>query len=246
MSQIDATFDFTSDVTPPPRRSRRRALPPVRVAIAHDAAFRFCYADLPAVLQELGADVSFFSPMRDAAPPPCDALYFPGGYPELYARELSANTAMPGALRQLAQRGVPMYGECGGFIYMMRDLVDHDGTRWPMAGLLPLSCRMGTRWAALGYRCCEGRFRGHEFHYGQIENSPTGQAPLCPSLWQSVKDGSGNELGPQGCCRGSVCGSWIHLAPEGARPFWRAWLDLARAGRATPHGHITATGTEQA
>ncbi len=228
-------------MTPTPRRARRRNARPVRVGIAHDAAFRFCYADLPALLQELGAEPHFFSPMSDTAPPHCDALYFPGGYPELYARELSANTSMLTALRALAQQGVLMYGECGGFIYMMRELVDHDGGRWPMAGLLPLSCRMGPRWAALGYRLCEGKYRGHEFHYGQIGNA-TEHIPL----WQSVRDGSGNELGPQGCRVGNISGSWVHLAPEGARPFWRAWLDLARAGRATPPGHITATGTKQA
>lgn len=205
----------------------------LRVGIAFDAAFRFCYADVPALLQELGAEVRFFSPLQDAAPPAhCAGLYFPGGYPELFAQQLAANRPMRESLRTLASQNVPMYGECGGFLYLMRELVDNEGHSWPMTGLLPLACRMGRRWAALGYRLCEGTYRGHEFHYGQIEDAPTAPAPLCSShkqsLWQSVKNGSGQELGPQGCRIGNIAGSWVHLAPEGARGFWRAWLHSLR------------------
>ena len=204
----------------------------LRVGIAHDAAFRFCYADMPSLLQEMGAETVFFSPLNDATPPAdCDGLYFPGGYPELYAQQLAGNTSMSAALRTLASQGVPIYGECGGFIYLMRGLVDNNGHSWPMTGLLPLACRMGSRWAALGYRLCEGIYRGHEFHYGSIENAQSALPPLCPPLWQSVKDGLGRELGPQGCRMGQVTGSWVHLAPEGARGFWRNWLHALRARR---------------
>ena len=99
--------------TSTPKRTRRP-----RVGMAWDAAFSFCYADLPPLLAELGAELVFFSPLRDAAPPRgCSALYFPGGYPELHAPQLSTNVHMLDALRALARNGLPIYGECGGYIY---------------------------------------------------------------------------------------------------------------------------------
>ncbi len=126
------------------------------VGMAWDAAFSFCYADLPALLTELGADVVPFSPLRDGAPPSgCTALYFPGGYPELHAEELAGNTPMLQALRGLAHRNLPIYGECGGYIYLMQSLRLEDASEsreYTMAGLLPLSCAIGRSRTALGYR----------------------------------------------------------------------------------------------
>ena len=224
------------------RRARRTAGRP-RIGIARDAAFSFCYADLPALLAELGAEPVFFSPLADAAPPPdCAGLYFPGGYPELHAGELAANTSMLAALRALAAKGLPMYGECGGYIYLMREL-EADGRRHALAGLLPLACHMGGRLAALGYREAEpmpgwlpeGKspclVRGHEFHYASLATPelPKGCAPL----WR-VRDAAGKERAPEGCRVGRVAGSWLHLYPEGSRRFWRAWLALARAAA---HNH---------
>ena len=211
-----------------------------RLGVAWDAAFSFCYADLPALLRELGAELHFFSPLRDAAPPSgCDGLYFPGGYPELHASALAANTAMRASLRALANQGMPVYGECGGYIYLMRAL-RLDGRDYPMSDLLPLTCLMGGQRAALGYRaaralsgwpvaCAPGlpgtatvlQARGHEFHYGHLEETklPSG----CVPLWQ-LSDSKGAILGPEGCRLGSVAGSWLHLYPEGSRRVWRAWL----------------------
>ena len=129
----------------------RRGLRPL-VGMAWDAAFSFCYADLPATLQELGAELVFFSPLKDKAPPRgCHGLYFPGGYPELHAQALAANGSMRDALQRLAARGVPIYGECGGYIYLMHS-VRHAGKAHAMSGLLPLHCEMGETRAALGYR----------------------------------------------------------------------------------------------
>ena len=126
------------------------------IGMAWDAAFSFCYADLPALLAELGADVVPFSPLRDAAPPQgCTGLYFPGGYPELHAEELGANLPMLRRLRALAQKSLPIYGECGGYIYLMRSLRlegQPELREYAMAGLLPLRCVLGKTRAALGYR----------------------------------------------------------------------------------------------
>ncbi|MFT4302214.1 MAG: hypothetical protein QM579_10735 [Desulfovibrio sp.] len=126
------------------------------VGMAWDAAFSFCYADLPALLTELGADVVPFSPLHDAAPPSgCTALYFPGGYPELHAEELAGNASMLQALRGLAHKNLPIYGECGGYIYLMQSLRlegQSDTRKYVMAGLLPISCTIGNSRTALGYR----------------------------------------------------------------------------------------------
>jgi cobyrinic acid a,c-diamide synthase len=215
------------------RKPAYRACPAagIRVGIARDAAFSFCYADLPDLLVEFGARCVFFSPLADAAPPSCDALYFPGGYPELHAGALAANTAMLSALRRVAARGTPVYGECGGYMYLMRSLRS-SGVEYVMSGLLPLDCEMDGKWAALGYRAVRalpdgaGRgglwARGHEFHYGRI----VGMRPLecaCSPLWR-VYDSRGEDLGEEGCRKGNVSGSWVHLYPEGARAFWKLWL----------------------
>ena len=133
-----------------------RGAPRPLIAMAWDAAFSFCYADLPALLTELGADLVPFSPLRDAAPPQgCTGLYFPGGYPELHAEELGANLPMLRRLRALAQQNIPIYGECGGYIYLMRSLRmegQPELREYAMAGLLPLHCVLGKTRAALGYR----------------------------------------------------------------------------------------------
>ena len=220
-----------------PSRRHRPKSPGPRIGIARDAAFSFCYADLPALLTELGAEPVFFSPLADAAPPEgCAGLYFPGGYPELHAEALAANAPMLAALRELAGRGLSVYGECGGYIYLMREL-ELDGRHHKLAGLLPLACRMGERLAALGYREATPfpgwlpeektpiLVRGHEFHYARL-NSPE-LPPACAPLWR-VTDAAGNLRPPEGCRVGRVAGSWLHLYPEGSRRFWKAWLTLTR------------------
>ena len=213
-------------------RRRRRLV----VGLAWDEAFSFCYADLPAVLHELKAQVVTFSPLRDAAPPDeCAGLYFPGGYPELHAPRLAANTAMRATLHGLAARGMPMYGECGGYIYLMQS-VQIAGQNHAMSDLLPRSCAMGASKAALGYRAALAApgwpainqpgsrplwVRGHEFHYAREEETPL--PPACHPLWK-LHDSQGHFLRDEGCRLGSVAGSWLHCYPEGSRRFWRAWL----------------------
>jgi cobyrinic acid a,c-diamide synthase len=212
----------------------------IRVGIARDAAFSFCYADLPDLLAEFGAQSVFFSPLADATPPRCEALYFPGGYPELHARELASNTAMLEALRDMAERDRPVYAECGGYIYLMRSL-RYGGMEHALSGLLPLACVVGESRAALGYRGVRAlpgwprrlraagdgfgggvlRARGHEFHYGKLEEAVL--PAECAPIWR-MYGGAGEDLGFEGCRRGSVAGSWVHLYPEGARRFWKAWL----------------------
>lgn len=205
-------------------------LPPhtVTVAIARDEAFGFCYADLPLMLAELGAKVVYFSPLRDATPPPCDGIYIPGGYPELYGERLSSNGSMLAAVRSLGQAGMPIYGECGGYMYLLEYLVDGEGRRWPMAGLLPGGSTLGRRFAALGYRTATGGWlkgiaHGHEFHYAR------GGAGMQP-LW-ALADSRGEPVTSHSDRRGNVFGSWVHLYPEGSGTFWVQWLELVRGRR---------------
>lgn len=181
----------------------RRRLRPGRadrplLGMAWDAAFSFCYADLPATLQELGVDLAFFSPLKDKAPPQgCRGLYFPGGYPELHARALAANAPMREALRRLAARSVPIYGECGGYIYLMHS-VSHAGQTYPMSGLLPLHCVMGQTRAALGYRAALA-LRGWPGRAGQARaNARPALQETAAEKAESAARGAPNSSQPAG------------------------------------------------
>src|SRR4029077_2192267 len=136
-----------------------------------------------------GAETSCFSPLADEAPDKAaDAIYLPGGYPELHAGKLAGNRGFLSALRAAAERGTTIYGECGGYIVLGEGLADATGTRHTMAGLLPLETSFAERKLHLGYRTATlttatplgpsgARFRGHEFHYARIMAEP-GNMPL--------------------------------------------------------------------
>ncbi len=189
-----------------------------RIAIAHDAAFCFLYPDMPDVLSEMGAECVFFSPLKDTKlPANCSVIYLPGGYPELFAKELSENTTMLQSIASFASNGERIYAECGGYIYLMKDL-EYAGKNHKLCNVLPISAHMGERKAALGYRqvCFQHKWgRGHEFHYTQSTSSTSG----LPPLW-SVYDRQGLPLTGQevlGVVKANVLASWIHLYPEGSR-----------------------------
>ena len=253
----DRFFPLAEASPPQSNNGPTRRKPAARelvVGLAWDQAFSFCYADLPAMLHELRARVVTFSPMRDSAPPAaCSGLYFPGGYPELHAPALATNASMHAALQSLAGRGMPIYGECGGYMYLMRAIQpagqptrqqdgQQGGQAYAMSGLLPRSCSLGQTRAALGYRAGLAAaswletgsptrplwVRGHEFHYAQEEASPL--PPACQPLWK-LYDSQGTFLRDEGCRLGSVAGSWLHCYPEGSRRFWRAWLRTCAAYR---------------
>jgi cobyrinic acid a,c-diamide synthase len=187
------------------------------VAVARDDAFRFAYPTLLDDWRQNGAATSFFSPLADeAAPAEADAIYLPGGYPELWAGRLATAGAFFAGLRRAATKGKPVYGECGGYMVLGDGLVDGDGRRHAMAGLLPLETSFAERRLHLGYRCATAlaetplgpagsRFRGHEFHYASVVREAAAEP-----LW-SVADGAGDDLGCCGLRRGSVFGSFIHL-----------------------------------
>lgn len=193
-------------------------IPPLgaRIAVARDAAFAFAYPGVLADWRDQGAEISVFSPLDDQAPGmDSDAVYLPGGYPELHAARLAAGSGFLGGLRALAVKGAHIYGECGGYMVLGRAIVDGQGQAHPMAGLLPVVTSFEKPERHLGYRRMTmadahplgghgARFRGHEFHFsGEIER---GAVPL----W-IADDASGLNLGSSGCREGSVSGSFIHL-----------------------------------
>lgn len=143
----------------------------VRIAVAKDAALSFLYRANLELLEEMGAQLAYFS-ILDGAPPACDALYLPGGYPELHAEKLAANKAMKAAVQRQHQAGRPIVAECGGMMCLGRGMALVDGTRHEMCGLLPVEISMQRRLAAIGLqeiRLPEGTLRGHTFHYSRMD-----------------------------------------------------------------------------
>ena len=190
-------------------------LPPLgqKIAVAKDVAFSFAYPHILQGWKTAGAAISLFSPLRDEAPNlDCDAIFLPGGYPELHAGSLSQNRKF---LDGLKNSRVLIYGECGGFMVLGDALIDAKGQSHAMAGLLPLTTSFASRKLHLGYRQLTTLggpwtkpLRGHEFHYSSIENE--GKADR---LFKT-SDATGQDLGEIGLKRGNVMGSYAHIICE--------------------------------
>ncbi len=158
--------------TAPEAPALPRWLAGVRIAVARDAAFAFAYRANLDLLQALGAELCFFSPLADERLPEADSLYLPGGYPELHLQTLAANTAMREAIRAHHAAGKPLVAECGGMLYLLESLTDRHGQRAAMAGVLPGHARMQERLVNLGLHAAplpEGEIRGHTFHHSMLE-----------------------------------------------------------------------------
>ena len=159
---------------------------PVRIGVAWDEAFCFYYADNLELLKAIGAELVFFSPLRDPdLPERLDGLYLGGGYPELYAQLLAENGAMRRAVRNAVKNDMPVIAECGGFLYLQQSLADKNGRTFPMAGALPGEGKMTDRLIRFGYvdllsrreqmLCPEGgTIRGHSFHYSETTQNGEG------------------------------------------------------------------------
>jgi len=145
-----------------------------RIAIARDAAFSFIYPANLACLTAMGAQLRFFSPLRDQALPECDAIWLPGGYPELHLEALAANTAIRKAIQAHFSAGKPIHAECGGMLFCLEELADHAGTRGQMLGLMAGQAVMHKRLVALGLQkvCLPGgMLRGHTFHHSSLDTT---------------------------------------------------------------------------
>lgn len=195
--------------------SPQEALPPpaARIAIAKDAAFGFGYDHLIRGWQRQGAAITVFSPLANEAPAK-DAswVFLPGGYPELHLGPLNAAEAFKSGMHHLAKAGVPIYGECGGYMVLGQAIIGKDGQRTPMLGLLDVETSFAAPKLNLGYRRlqCLGEIGlpretlGHEFHYTTAITT-TG-APLF-----EAEDRDGNSIGSVGLIKGNIAGSYMHL-----------------------------------
>jgi len=194
--------------------------PAQRIALARDAAFSFAYPHLLEGWRRAGAELLPFSPLADEAPPEADLVWLPGGYPELHAGRLAAAGIFLDGLRRHAETR-PVHGECGGYMVLGTALIDADGRRHAMAGLLGLVTSYARRRLHLGYRravltapmpgqAAGATLYGHEFHYSTILDQP--DAPLA-----RVTDAGGDAVAETGSVRGQVAGSFFHLIAE-ARP----------------------------
>jgi cobyrinic acid a,c-diamide synthase len=184
-----------------------------RMAIARDAAFSFLYAHQLADWRKAGAAISFFSPLADEGPAAdADAVFLPGGYPELHAGRIAAAGGFRSAMAAAAARGAFIYGECGGYMTLGEGLEDAAGVRHRMLGLLALETSFARRALHLGYRRVAAlgeftpgrRFTGHEFHYS-LALREEGERLF------TATDATGLDLGPQGLRAGRVAGSYLHL-----------------------------------
>jgi cobyrinic acid a,c-diamide synthase len=192
------------------------SLPPLgqNLTIARDTAFAFAYRHLLADWQAAGASLSFFSPLDDEPPEThADAVYLPGGYPELYAGQLAGADRFKAGLQAAAARGALIYGECGGYMALGEALIDGDGTRHAMAGLLPLVSSFEQRKLNLGYRLVRplgnapfpATLSAHEFHYSTIVSEGAGDRLF------AAETVDGQALGEIGMRRGRVMGSFAHI-----------------------------------
>ncbi|WP_240232394.1 cobyrinate a,c-diamide synthase [Devosia lacusdianchii] len=191
------------------------ALPPLgqRIAIARDDAFAFLYPHLLDDWRLMGAELSFFSPLADEPPSAdADAIFLPGGYPELHGGKLAAAIRFKSGLFAARDRHALIYGECGGFMVLGDALVDKSGHAHAMAGLLPVTTRIDRPKRILGYRRLiqsgdlpwPGHLNGHEFHYSSAKQS------RLPPLFAAT-DALGEAMPPMGAVIGRVMGSYAHV-----------------------------------
>ncbi len=271
LSQLDAAADLLA-VTPlgqlsmddwrtrwsvPFEAPHAAEVPPLlagrTIAVARDAAFAFTYAANLETLQALGARLQFFSPLAGDALPACDAVWLPGGYPELHATTLSARTDLRDQLRQHAAAGRPIWAEGGGLMVLMDELMTAEEQAHAMWGLLPGRARVQKKLAGLGMQSwralladagIEGggdsplpALRGHSFHYGVVDSK------LAPLAHTEPAPGSARKLdeavlagGPGGRVRGSFFHAWFASSPRAAAALFMGQIDRQRLMGMGDHG----------
>ncbi len=206
---------------------------PVKIGISRDAAFSFYYQDNLDILASLGAELIPFSPLENSQlPPGLQGLYFGGGFPEMFAQQLSENVTFRQAIFQAIQSGMPTIAECGGLMYLSKSITDFQAKSWPMVGILPSSTMMD-RYLTLGYRRAIAQKNtpllaagevifGHEFHRSRLVSEPV--APLFKTWRLSQQD---TESSHEGCAvNQNLHASYIHLhwghRPEIAQRFLKS------------------------
>lgn len=203
---------------------------PVTIAVAEDEAFSFYYRDNLELLEELGAELVRFSPLHDSQLPEADGLLLGGGYPDLWGRELAANTEMLSSIRRAAEGGMPMLAECGGFQYLQEEMVDAVGNAHRMAGVLKGRSFMTKKLVRFGYVEVSGKgqyygsgltIRGHEFHYSDSTNNGNACKAVKPSgkTWECM------------VLQGRIAAGYPHLYYRSAPAFAEAFVGECRKYR---------------
>ena len=210
----------------------------ITLGIAFDEAFNFYYADLFDLIPALGATYRTFSPVHDRLPE-ADGYLLGGGYPELFGRELEENDAMREGMREVSEQGRPIYAECGGLMYLTDMITLAAGWRggekkisYEMCGVFPGTTRMPARRVVSyveGTACSEGPlggggFRGHEFHYSDVDLSP--ETAFCYTLSRGV----GIHGNQDGALLRKTLGSYTHLSPVPARSLFSAFVQACQKG----------------
>lgn len=238
---VDELLRAASDAPPlAVTRPAAAAAKTVRIGIARDEAFSFYYPESLAVLETLGAELVPFSPLRDDRLPDVHGLVIGGGFPEMFLADLAANAPLHEAIRCAVRRGMPTYAECGGLMYLAREIVAFDGRSFPMVGLVPAVCRMESRLQTVGYieatalgdniLCRAGEtLRGHEFHFSRMEL--TGPADDFDWAFQFRKMRTGN-IYFGGFAAGALLASYLHMHFAGNRPAAARFIAQCRAFRA--------------
>lgn len=176
----------------------------VRIAIARDLAFSFIYRANTDLLEAMGAELHYFSPLADAGLPSVDALWLPGGYPELHGPALAANTAMGESIRAFYHQGQPILAECGGLMACAQELADKEGVVHSLFGLVPGRAAMASRLQGLGMHSLvseQGELRGHTYHRCTLETS------WQPAAYTQKQSGTGGEAV---FCHNALVGSYFH------------------------------------
>jgi len=194
----------------------------LRIGVARDEAFNFYYRDNLELMELAGAEVVPFSPVHDAALPQVDGIYIGGGYPELYARELSENAGMRSALEKAHEKDLPIFAECGGLMYMARE-IEWDGERQEMVGLVPGKARRGSTrvvsyvHGTLTQGCALGpagaKIMGHEFHHSEMLMDDGVKYAIRLERGTGIKDGW------DGMCEGNLVASYTHIHSASFRGF---------------------------
>lgn len=227
---LECNIDLQSEFRPPQSSKE----PSLRIGVARDQAFSFYYEDNLDLLRQHGAVIVPFSPLVDVSlPTDLDALYLGGGYPELHAPQLSANETMIASIQQFATSGLPIYAECGGMIYLSRQLITSDKTSHQMAGILPFAVETTPRLVQFGYvtveftrDCLLGargtEVRGHSFHYSHIVSGDGTQTSYRVQYSLSGKE----EV--EGYNVGNILASYIHLHFRANPSVAQHFIELAR------------------
>ena len=208
---------------------------PVRIGIARDEAFSFYYAASLAELEAYGAEIIAFSPLHDEALPEVDGVLIGGGFPEMFAAQLAENASMRASLCRAAEEGMPIYAECGGYMYLMQSLVDFDGVEHAMAGIFPARARMTEKLQMVGYVEAEQTvdtvlgsagllLHGHEFHFS-VEEAERAADLVRPFTFTKLRNGARYAAG---CVYKNVLGSYLHLHFAGCQTAAENFVEACR------------------